>query len=162
MDYPRVSWRSHDDVIKWKHFPSYRPFVPVIHWSPVNFPHKGQWRGALVFSLIAAWLNDLVNNRDAGDLRRHYAYYDVIVMWRPDWEFVFLGNEYFGMKRIIIDIRTIPELQMMHYVMKTNVVEGGNIVIRVYVVKRISENICNCDDFLCIWMQYLRQICTYF
>ena len=43
----------HDDVIKWKHFPRYWPFVRGIHRSPVNSPHKGQWRGALMFSLIS-------------------------------------------------------------------------------------------------------------
>ena len=31
---------SHDDVIKWKHFPRYWPFVRGIHRSPVNSPHK--------------------------------------------------------------------------------------------------------------------------
>ena len=45
---------GHDDVIKWKHFPRYWPFVRGIHRSPVNSPHKGQWRGALMFSLIYA------------------------------------------------------------------------------------------------------------
>ena len=41
--------RNHtNDVIKWKHFPRYWPFVRGIHWSPVNSPHKGLWRGALV------------------------------------------------------------------------------------------------------------------
>ena len=35
----------HDDVIKWKHFRRYWPFVWGIHRSPVNSPHKGQWRG---------------------------------------------------------------------------------------------------------------------
>ena len=39
----------HDDLIKWKHFPHYWPFVRGIHRSLVNFPHKGQWRGALMF-----------------------------------------------------------------------------------------------------------------
>ena len=51
---------SYDDVIKWKHFPRYLPFVRGIHWSLVNSPHKGQWRGALMFSLICAlnkWLS---------------------------------------------------------------------------------------------------------
>ena len=48
--------------------------------SPVNSPHKGQWRGSLVFSLICAWTNGWINNRDASDLRRHCAHYDVIVM----------------------------------------------------------------------------------
>ena len=41
----------HGDVIKWKNFPRYWPFVRGIHRSPVNSPHKGQWRGALMFSL---------------------------------------------------------------------------------------------------------------
>ena len=71
---------SHDDVIKWKHFPRNWPFVREIHRSPVNFPHKGQWRGALMFSLIYPWINDWVNNREAGDLRRQHGHYDVIVM----------------------------------------------------------------------------------
>ena len=50
------------------------------HWSLVDSPHKGQWHGALMFSLIYAWKNGLVNNQDAGDLRRHYAHYDVNLM----------------------------------------------------------------------------------
>ena len=28
-----------------------------IHRSPMNSPHKGQWRRALMFSLICAWIN---------------------------------------------------------------------------------------------------------
>ena len=82
--YHNVSYHAlycHDDVIKWKHFPRNWPFVREIHRSPVNFPHKGQWRGALMFSLIYAWMNDWVNNREAGDLRRQHGHYDVIVMW---------------------------------------------------------------------------------
>ena len=69
-----------DDVIKWKHFPRYWPFVQGIPQSPVNSPHKGQQRGALMFSLICVWLNGWVNNRKASDLRRHHAHYDVTVM----------------------------------------------------------------------------------
>ena len=75
-----VVLRYHDDVMKWKHFPRYWPFVRRIHRSTVNSPHKGQWRGALVFSLICVWINGWVNNREAGDRRRHQAHYDVIVM----------------------------------------------------------------------------------
>ena len=67
---------SHDDVIKWKHFPRNWPFVR----SPVNSQHKGQWRGALMFSLICVWANGWVNNREAGDLRCHHAHFDVTVM----------------------------------------------------------------------------------
>ena len=47
---------------------------------PVNSLHKGQWRGALMFSLICVWINDWVNNRGAGDLRRHHGHYDVNVL----------------------------------------------------------------------------------
>ena len=47
---------------------------------PVNSPHKGQWRGALMFSLISTSINGWVNNREAGDLRRNRTHYDVIVM----------------------------------------------------------------------------------
>ena len=50
-------------------------------WIP---PRKGQWRGVLMFSLICAWINGWVNNRQAGDLRRHHAHYDVNVMHSSD------------------------------------------------------------------------------
>ena len=70
----------HNDVIKWKHFPRYWPFVRGNHRFPANSPHKCQWRRALIFTLICARMNGWVNNREAGDLRRHRAHYDVIVM----------------------------------------------------------------------------------
>ena len=50
------------------------------HRPPVDSLHKDQWRKALMFSLICTERNGCANNRDAGDLRRHRAYYDVIVM----------------------------------------------------------------------------------
>ena len=77
---------SHDDVIKWKHFPRYWPFVRGIHRSPVNSPHKGQWRGALMFSLICAWINGWVNNRETGDwsLWRHSNAWK-INLWLLKW-----------------------------------------------------------------------------
>ena len=45
-----------------------------------EFPAQSQWRGALMLSLICAWINVWVNNREAGDLRRQHAHYGVIVM----------------------------------------------------------------------------------
>ena len=54
--------------------------------SPVTGDlHKGQWRGALVFSMIFAWINGWVNNGEAGDLRQHRANYNVIVIDKTDW-----------------------------------------------------------------------------
>ena len=70
----------------WRHqmetFPRYWPIVRGIHRLTVNSPHKGQWRGGLMFSLICAWINGRVNNREAGDLRRHGGHYDVTIMTR--------------------------------------------------------------------------------
>ena len=81
-------WHTHDDVIKWKHFPRYWPFVWGIHRSPVNSRHKGQWRGAFMFFHDLRPNNDWVNNREAGDLRRYRAHYDVIVMYTLSYTLV--------------------------------------------------------------------------
>ena len=59
---------------------SYWPFVRGIHRSPVTSPHEGQWRGALMFSLLCVWINGWVNNREPGDLIRYRTHYDVTVM----------------------------------------------------------------------------------
>ena len=76
----------HGDVIKLKHFPPYWPFVRGIHRWLVNSPHKGQWRGALIFFFLSTrWINGWVNNREAGDLRCQRAHYHVIVMYTKDY-----------------------------------------------------------------------------
>ena len=112
-----ISWPGHhDDVIKWKQFPRYWPFVRGIHRSPVNSPHKGQWRGALMLCLICAWINGWVNNRETGDLRRHRAHYDVIVMmqmkehhghWQQNCYFTF-GRDY--IKALVFKVRTTSNI----------------------------------------------------
>ena len=88
---------GHDDVIKWKHFPCYWPFVLGIDWSPVNSPNRGQWRRALMFPLICAWIKVWANN--CGDLRCHRSHYDVAIMvlvkkeqwdWRSIWMYMIL------------------------------------------------------------------------
>ena len=87
-----TAWITHERLFKsspchwtwWRHqmetFSALLAFVRGLHRSPANSLHKGQWRGALMFYLICAWINDWVNNRAAGDLRRHRAHHDVIVM----------------------------------------------------------------------------------
>ena len=91
----------HDDVIKWKHFQRYWPFVREIHRSPVNFPHKGQWRGALMFSLICVRMNGWVNSREAGDLGRYRVHYDVIVMLHQHWVMRFPGASGATLKHVV-------------------------------------------------------------
>ena len=79
-------WQVHHYVTKlwWRHqmetFPRHWPFARGIHRWPVNSSHKGQWRGAVMFSLICTWINGWVNDLEADDLRRHCTHYDVIVM----------------------------------------------------------------------------------
>ena len=69
----RVSWYQYCPPSWWRHqmetFPRHWTFVRGIHRSRVNSAHKGQWRGALMLSLICAWIKGWVNNREAGDLR---------------------------------------------------------------------------------------------
>ena len=73
----------------WRHqmetFSASLPICTGIHRPPVNSPQKVQWLGALMFSLICAWINGWVSNGAAGDLRRHRAHYDPTVMshFRP-------------------------------------------------------------------------------
>ena len=71
----RILWRHQMEI-----FPRYWSFVRWIHRSPVNSSHKGQWRGALMLSLICARINGWVNNREVVDFRRYRTHYDVIVM----------------------------------------------------------------------------------
>ena len=86
---------------------------------PVNSPHKGQWRGALMLSLICVWINDWGNNREAGDLRRYRTHYDVIVMWwtisRNNTVFLYIYIIAYTMKLLIhsktsmLKRRTVPK-----------------------------------------------------
>ena len=81
MIYAGHNIKCHDDVIKWKHFPCYWTCVRDIHRVLANSPHKGQWRGALMFSLICAWIKGWINNGEAVDFRRHRFHYDVTLIW---------------------------------------------------------------------------------
>ena len=58
----------------WRHqMETFSVLLALCAWnSPVNSPHKGQSRGVLI--------NGWVNNREAGDLRRQRANYDVVVV----------------------------------------------------------------------------------
>ena len=88
---------AHDDVIKWKHFPRFWPFVRGIHRYPVNSPHKGQWRGALMFPFICVGINGWIYNREAGDLRRYCAHYDVSVMIYTSVNLAVIGSDNDGL-----------------------------------------------------------------
>ena len=65
---PQFSW--------WRHqMKTFSELLALCEENPSvtgGFPHKGQWHGALMFSLICAWTNGWANNRDAGDLGRWF------------------------------------------------------------------------------------------
>ena len=72
--------RLHDDVIIWKHLPRYWPLCGEFtgnRWIPLTKAGDAElW----CFLWSAPWINGWVNNRKAGNLRRHRAHYDAIVM----------------------------------------------------------------------------------
>ena len=109
----------------------------TVHRSPVNSPHNGQWRGALVFSLICAWTDGWANNRDACDLRRHRAHYDVTVtyLWFPQYCCCFVFNELTTYLKMAVVI---------------NVVIWGRAKVRPFCGKKNFWNIIQNFVQLCI------------
>ena len=144
---------AHDHVIKWKHFPLYWPFVG----SPVNSPHKGQWHGALMFSLMCVWINGWVNNREAGDLRRYRAHYDVSVMCRLDSSFL-------STRVYLNDLRNLRNdtNRQIYMVLQTNSARTGLILnskehCRVGHGKSSSSDISWWPLGLCSWSWWLAR-----
>ena len=75
---------SHDDVIKWKHFPRYWSFVRESIGDPSvtgRFPSQRPVTRSIDVSFDLRLKISWANNRDAGDLRRQCPHYDVAVMW---------------------------------------------------------------------------------
>ena len=107
-----------DDVIRWDHFPRYWPFVRGIHRSPVNPPHKVQWRGALMFSLICSRINGWVNNGEAGDSSMHRAHYDVTVMYE-------ICSEYHTKITIVFRMYLYEQNRTIHKTKFDSVWDGG-------------------------------------
>ena len=106
----------------------------------VNTQHKGTWRGASMFSLICAWINVWVINREAGDLRRHQAHYDVIVML----ESLVRYPDFVPRSFIIIGVfRSIPNSVAFH----DTAVKVHNIKICSGIIKKASLGCCTEVNF---------------
>ena len=96
--------------------------------GPVNSSRKGQWRRALMFSVICVWINDWVNNREAGGLRRYHAHCDVIVMLLSNtWKHTgkILSKIGFHLKHIYFHPEPMPDV----WVTLTKVTHSGLAVI---------------------------------
>ena len=107
-----VSW--------WRHqietFSALLAFVRGIHQPPVNSPHKGQGRGALMFSLICAWIHGWVSNPDAGAWRSHHAHYDVTVIFYTFvnlhynlWFYIAETRQFNSLRYVIVPICPFPQ-----------------------------------------------------
>ena len=124
----------HDDIMKWKHFPRYWPFVRRIHRSPVNFTHKGQLRGALMFSLICVWINSCVNNCEVGDWRRQsrslwshcnvpgltYVMITVPILWHAKSVFRLAAVHFNNWTRMLSDETRQKRIVTIEYVQSKN------------------------------------------
>ena len=141
---------TNDDVIKWKHFPRNWPFVWGIHRSPVNSLHKGQWRGALMFSLICAWINDWVNNREAGHLRRYRT-----SLWRHrnaiTWESQHSRDEAEGNSEIMMTSSNGDIFSVTGYLCgdftgeftsQRPVTRSFDVFFDLHLIKRLSKQLC--------------------
>ena len=136
-NYYHLTWWCH----QMETFSAFLALCTGIHRSPVNSPHKGQWHGALKFSLISAWINPWVNNHEACDLRRHRAHYDVTVMTnhsRP---------------------------QLCEYYLKIDVYLNGTIntkfiIIILSLLIFVSATIHRKQRFICLSIIKLRQFRT--
>ena len=67
---------------RWRH--QMETFAALLARCAGNLPVTGEFpvqRPVMwIFSLICVWINDWVNKRESGDLRRHPVHYDVIIM----------------------------------------------------------------------------------
>ena len=133
----------HDAVIKWKHFLHYWPFLQGIHRSPVNSPHKGQWRGALMLSLICVWINSWENSGEAGDWRCYRAHYDVIVM-NPGFD-TEIGYLLIYVSLVTISVRSLIFMNVMIHTCHWNTLRprqnGYNFLDNIFKWIALNENV---------------------
>ena len=109
-----------------------------IHRSPVNSPHKGQWRGALMLFLIFAWIHGWVNSVEAGDLRRLLAHYGVTIMC---WTIFTSVNEGQFHKRFLFAIQIR---------MKISPCNSVHQIASVFCIQRDSTSVVYVQNFVAI------------
>ena len=99
-----------------------------------EFHSHSQWRWALMFSLICTWINGWANNREVGDLRRHRAHYDVIVM---SW-ILYESIEY---KSALIQVMTHKQQEIIQVPLRHKVSLRADTFPKVIVTRCICCNL---------------------
>ena len=101
---------------------------------PVTSPQRPVTR---MFSLICVWINNWVNNREAGDLRHRRGHYNVIVMVCVNQYLILV---YFGDSDLILPVAIKP--------LCTNAICHFQRDIGCWAIKRINnETILSCMKF---------------
>ena len=84
MSLPPWWWEDVMNMTWWRH--QMKTFSALLALCAGNAPVTGEFPEQrpvtrfLCFLWFAHWINGLINNREAGDLRRHRPHYDVILM----------------------------------------------------------------------------------
>ena len=142
----------------WRHqmeiFPRYRPFVRGIHRSPVNCPHKGQWRGALMFSLICTWIKGWVNNGKAGDLRRYRAHHGVTIIYVLIVNTVTCTSINMGIAFLRHRIKTCIVTTLCHYTVLNSLIKSSLELIR-FVLQKWGTRSMNFSQLFPIYKKIL-------
>ena len=139
----QIMWHhsSHDDVIECKHLSRYWTFLREIHRSSVNSPRKGQWRGALMFSLICGWTNGWANHQDAADLIHHRANYDVTVVMADSWNSALLTTYIFFHRNPSLLI--IQIYMLIPYNAKSSTATPVSTKLSMFSLRLISFRFCS-------------------
>ena len=153
------SWRNWTNAW-WRH--QMEAFSALLAICAGNSPHKGQWRGALMFSLICVWKNGWVNNREAGDFRRYRVHYDVTVMeyfhindWKkPTWP------KGYRLPRLTITVYITEVENCFHFFQTVYPHEILVVCSRIYLVRH--WNIHNMILSRKEWGIFFRGISFYF
>ena len=150
----------HDDVIKSKHLPRYWPFVRGIHQSPVNSPHKGQWREDLKFSLICVWINGWVNNRKIGfeTLSRP--------LWPHcnEWQVFSYCNSEGNIQNVKLKIclKALPKITwpgiIYEHIMVTNIIEGHSYPLNT--VGGETRALHNSNNYITAILLGIQNLCV--
>ena len=91
---------------------------------PGAFPYKGQWRGALMLSLTCAWRKGWVNNRDAADLGRYRAHYDVTIM-KGYYYMILIENQQYINRKCASNCSETASLSNIRYKSNFSICQSG-------------------------------------
>ena len=96
--------------------------------GPVNSPHKGQWRGALMFSLICTRIKGWINNVKAGDLRRYRTHYDAIVMQAT---YLLCDNSYCCVTSVLLEFQARDDIALFYFGLHAIINPSSGLVVDV-------------------------------